>query len=444
MENSQINHYGPFLNNGYRSRVIEQRILEAIEDFGAVCIEGAKYCGKTWVGQAFAKSEMDLMDPAGNFQNLEVALIDPATALSGKHPRLIDEWQEAPQLWDGVRNMVDRSGKRSTFILTGSSIPKRKSGKASGPQEPKHTGVGRIEKLRMRPMTLSESGESNATVSFRGLFAGKTPSAQAPKMELTDFAELAARGGWPATLGKSADRAQRVARSYIREVCESDMSRVDDMRRDPSKVERLLHSLARNMEQATKNKTIIGDMTETTTEAKLSPDTVTDYLQALGRIFIVEEIPAWSPNLRSSIRINKRPKYHFVDPSLAVAALRTSAGALSRDLRLFGFVFECMCVRDILVYAQAMEAEVYYYRDRSSLEADLIVETVDGNWAGIEIKLGHSKAEEGAASLKAVAAKIEEAGGRAPAFLAVVEGLGDFAYEREDGVYVIPICTLGA
>ena len=292
-------------------------------------------------------------------------------------------------------------------------------------------------------MTLSESGESNAAVSLSGLFDGEVPSVKAPQIELADMLEIAARGGWPATVGKPSSRAQRVARSYVREICESDMSRVDDTRRDPQKVSRLLHSLARNMEQATKNRTIIGDMTETTTESKLSLETVTDYIQALTRLFIVEEIPAWSPNLRSPIRINKRPRYHFVDPSLPVAALRTSAKMLADDLNLFGFVFECMCVRDILVYAQAADAEVYYYRDQAGLEADAIVESADGRWGGIEIKLGHNKVEEGASSLKAVARKISDAGGQAPAFLAVVEGLGDYAYKRDDGVLVIPICTLG-
>lgn len=442
MDGQQQVPYGMFINRGYQPRVIERRVIEGLEDFGAVCIEGAKYCGKTWVGQAFANSELDLMDPAGNFQNLELAFLDPSMALQGESPRLIDEWQEAPQLWDGVRNSVDRSGKSCSFILTGSSIPKNKGSKKNGKIGPKHTGVGRIEKLRMRPMSLFESGESNGSVSLAGLFNGEDPSAQAPKIDLTGLLEIAARGGWPATRDKPSLRAQRVARSYVREISDNDMSRVDDIRRDPQKVSRLLHSLARNMEQAAKNKTIIGDMTETATESRLSPDTVTDYLQALSRIFIVEEIPPWSPNLRSAIRINKRPKYHFVDPSIPVAILKTSATAMRNDLNLFGFVFECMCVRDILVYAQAMDAEVYYYRDHNDLEVDIIIESVGGNWAGIEIKLGHNKVEEGASNLKAMAAKIIAAGGQEPAFLAVVEGLGDYAYKRDDGVLVIPICTL--
>ncbi|WP_165056723.1 MULTISPECIES: ATP-binding protein [unclassified Adlercreutzia] len=432
--------YGSLLNDGYLPRIIEGRIAEGLEDFGAVCIEGAKYCGKTWVGQAFANSEMNLMDPAGGFQNREIALLDPSTALQGDSPRLIDEWQEAPQLWDGVRNAVDRSGKRDSFILTGSSIPRSK---ADG-SEPMHTGVGRIEKLRMRPMSLAESGDSTGEVSLAALFEGTVPSAKAPELGLSDLLELACRGGWPATVGRPSTRAQRVARSYVREICEQDMSRVDGIGRDPEKVSRLLHSLARNMEQATKNKTVIGDMTETATEKSLSPETVTDYLHALSRIFVLEEIGSWSPNIRSGARINKRPKYHFVDPSIPVAILKTSAKALMRDLNLFGFVFECMCVRDILVYAQAIEAEVYYYRDSAGLEVDVVVEAADGSWAGMEVKLGHSKVEEGTKNLKALRRKVVEGGGEEPAFLAVIEGLGSYAYAREDGVYVLPLATLTA
>ena len=435
---------GALLNEGYKPRLIEPLITEGLEDFGAVCIEGAKYCGKTWTAQAFSNSEVNLMSPAGNFQNLELALLDPEAVLLGSSPRLIDEWQEAPLLWDGVRNAVDCSGKQNTFILTGSSIPRKKCDVTSTVSEPKHSGVGRIEKLRMRPMSLAESGESNGNVSLKGLFEGNAPSANAPHMTLDDFCELVVRGGWPATIGKSSVRAQRVARSYVREICETDITRVDGVSRDAGKVERLLDSLARNAEQATKNKTIIGDMTETATETKLSPETVTDYIQALSRMFIIEEISPWAPNLRSPVRINKRAKYHFVDPSIPAAILKTSAKALSKDLETFGFLFECMCVRDILVYAQAMEACVYYYRDQASLEVDVVVESVEGDWAGIEIKLGHSKVEEAAKNLKAMRNKIVEAGGRAPAFLAVVEGLGGFAYKREDGIYVIPICTLGA
>lgn len=434
--------YGKLVHDNYKPRVIENLVFESLEDFGAVCIEGAKYCGKTWLAQAFSNSEINLMDPAGNFQNLEIATADPATAIAGLSPRLIDEWQEAPLLWDAVRNAVDESGKQRSFLLTGSSVEKKhhNNGKSI---EPKHSGVGRIQRLRMRPMSLFESGESSGEVSLGRLFEGEIPSAQADELRLGDLCELAVRGGWPAMVGQTSIRAQRVARSYVREVCRRDINRVDDVERDAAKVERLLHSLARNAEQATKNKTIIGDMTETKSEAKLSPDTVSDYLQALCKIFIVEEIGSWSPNLRSAARINKKPKYHFVDPSIPAAILKSSAVALENDLQTFGFIFECMCLRDILVYAQAIDAQVYYYRDQASLEVDVIVEACDGRWAGIEVKLGHNKADEAASNLLSLKQKILTAGGKDPAFLAVVEGLGRFAYMREDGVLVVPINTLG-
>ncbi len=438
--------YGRLCNDGYRPRLIEKRLVEGLEDFGAVCIEGAKYCGKTWTAQAFAQSEINLMDPAGNFQNLEIALTDPATALMGESPRLVDEWQEAPLLWDGVRNTIDRSGKINTFILTGSSIPRKKNSRDKATiVQPKHSGVGRIERLRMRPMSLFESGDSNGTVSLKKLFEGEIPSAQAPSMNLSGLCELAVHGGWPASLGMPANRAQRIARAYVQEVRERDISRVDEVARDAQKATRLLHSLARNAEQSTKSKTVISDMTESATEPKLAAETVTDYIQALERIFIIEEIGPWSPNLRSSARINKRSKYHFVDPSIPVVILKTSTNALMSDLETFGFIFECMCMRDILIYAQAMDAEVYYYRDQTGLEVDVIIESPEGEWAGIEVKLGHNKADAAAKNLKSLQKKIVAAGGKNPVFLAVIEGMGSYAYKREeDGIFIIPICTLTA
>lgn len=428
--------YANLLNEGYTPRLIERQIQEGIEDFGAVAIEGPKYCGKTWAAQAFSNSEVNLMNPAGNFQNLEVALLDPQALLQGESPRLIDEWQEAPLLWDGVRNAVDRSGKKTKFVLTGSSVPRE--------FKPKHSGVGRIERIRMRPMTLFESGESNGAVSLTALFEGEKPSAAAPESSLDTFCELVVRGGWPASIGMQPRRAAKIARNYVEELCKDDMSRVDGVKRDPDKISRLLHSLARNAEQATTTKTMICDMTAVDDKDRLAPDTVSDYLEALKKIYIIEEIGPWAPNLRSPIRINKRPKYHFTDPSIPAAVLKASVSALKNDLATLGFLFESMCVRDILTYAQAIDGNVFYYRDQASLEADVIVESADGRWAGIEVKLGHNKADDGAKSLKALRDKIVSSGGTEPAFLAVVEGIGSYAYVRDDGVFVIPILTLTA
>lgn len=400
--------YGSLRNDGYIPRLIEPRITEGLKDFGAVCIQGPKYCGKTWTAQAFANSEINLMNPDGNFQNLEIASMAPQLALQGDHPRLIDEWQEAPQLWDGVRNAVDRSGKANTFLLTSSAVPRE--------HKPKHSGVGRIEKLRMRPMTLAESGESNATVSLKTLFKGTHPSAAAPSISLEKLAWLIVRGGWPASLKIPLARAQRMARNYVGEIQNDDLSRIDGKNRDPRKVSRLLHSLARNAEQSTKTKTLITDMTEIGSDTPLAKETVDDYLDALEKIFILEEIDTWSPNIRSSLRINKRPKYHLVDPSLTAAILKTTAPALIDDLETFGFLFECMCMRDLLAYAQTDDAEVFFYRDRDGLEADAIIQAQNGQWAGIEIKLGHNQTDMAAANLLKVKEKVVGAGGKALLF----------------------------
>ncbi|WP_172623474.1 ATP-binding protein [Arabiibacter massiliensis] len=428
--------YGALKSGDYRPRLLDTRISEDIELFGAVCIQGPKYCGKTWTGRSFANSEICIMDPAGGFQNREMAELSPSLALEGDSPRLVDEWQEVPALWDAVRDEVDRTNKKRTFILTGSAVPRN--------HKPRHSGVGRIEKLRMRPMSLQESGDSTAAVSLSRLFEGEAPTVKAPETSLELIASLIVRGGWPASIGAPDRLAQRMPRNYVDTVAEDDLSRVDEVKRDPAKVRRLLHSLSRTMEQATTTKTLIRDMTADAASAPLSSETVDDYLGALKKIFILEEIPGWSPNLRSPARINKKPKYHFIDPSLPAAVLGATCKALVADLRTFGFLFESLCVRDLLIYAQALEANVFYYRDRDGLEADAVIEMPDGSWAGIEIKLGHNQADEAAASLLRVKNKILGAGGKEPVFLAVVEGLGSFAGKRDDGVLVVPIRTLGA
>lgn len=339
-----------------------------------------------------------------------------------------------PSLWDAVRNAVDRSGKRDTFILTGSAVPRR--------VKPHHSGVGRIEKVRMRPMTLFEANRSSGAVSLRALFNGGRPAGRALPATLDDLCDVVIRGGWPAVQAMELHRVSRLARSYVRQVSEDDLSRVDDVARDPQKNSRLLHSLARNAEQATATKTMIRDMTVDATSEALSKETVDDYLQALRRIFVIEEIPGWSPNLRSSIRINKRPKYHYVDPSLPAAILGATPQKLLGDLSAFGFLFESLCLRDLLVYAEASEAQVRYYRDNTDLEVDAIIESYDGKWAALEIKLGHNQADQAAKNLLRLKAKMESAGAEPPSFLAVVEGLGQHAYVRDDGVCVIPITSL--
>lgn len=425
---------GKLVNDGYRPRILDGLISEDVEDFGAVCIEGPKYCGKTWTARSLCNSETCLLDAEGSFQSRELAKLSPRQALQGDHPRLIDEWQEVPALWDAVRNAVDRSAKRDTFILTGSAVPRM--------DKPHHSGVGRIEKVRMRPMTLFESGKSSGSVSLQALFGGLLPEAEPLSVTLENLCDFVVRGGWPAIQDVTLKRASRLARSYVRQVSEDDLSRVDGVARDPQKVARLMHSLARNAEQASSTKTMIRDMTADVAGGVLSKEAVDDYLQALRRIFVIEEIPGWSPNIRSSVRINKRPKYHFVDPSLPAAILGATPSKLLEDLNSFGFLFECLCMRDLLVYAEASEAQVRYYRDNANLEADAIIESYDGRWAAIEIKLGHNQANQAAANLLRLKAKVMEGGAEAPVFLAVVEGLGQYAYVRSDGVFILPITCL--
>jgi predicted AAA+ superfamily ATPase len=422
-------------NDAYLPRLIDKRITEGLEDFGAVCIQGPKYCGKTWTGLSLAKSEFSLMNPAGGFQNRETSKLEPDLVLDGEYPRLIDEWQEAPALWDAVRNRVDRTRKQNTFILTGSVTPSKEA--------PQHSGVGRIERILMRPMTLSESGDSSAKISLRGLFAGERPSVSAPKMNLRTLTSLVIRGGWPGSLNTPAERAYRLPQSYIKNLIESDLSQFDGVNRDADKVARLMHSLARNAEQATATKTLIRDMTADASGGILSAEAVTNYITALRKLFVLEEIPSWSPNLRSPVRINKKPKYHFVDPSLPAAILGATSEMLLGDLETFGFLFESLCIRDLLVYADSMDADIRYYRDKNGLEIDAIITRPDGSWAGIEIKLGHSQADKAAENLLELRRKMTAVGAREPVFLAIVEGLGDFGFVREDGVYVLPICALG-
>lgn len=426
--------YGVLKYDTYVPRILDQHITFALKDFGGVNIRGPKYCGKTWTGRAFANSETIVMSTEGAMPSHDMIEAAPELALQGSSPHLIDEWQEVPQLWDMARAAIDASGKDRTFILTGSATPRK--------HKPAHSGVGRIERLFMRPMSLFESGVSTGEVSLQDLFLGKSVQAQAPKVSAEKLADLVIRGGWPGNLATPAVRAGRLARDYVELFLEEDMHKVDDTRRDPVKMRRLMVSYARNAEQAATPKTLIRDMTAEPGTDPLSKETIEDYSSVLRDTFLLEEIGTWSPKLRSSLRINKKPKYHYVDPSIPAALLRLTADKLLGDFETFGFLFESLCVRDLLVYTQAHGGEVYYYRDRDDLEVDVIIEAADGAWAGIEVKIGHNQVDNAAANLLRVSEKIRQAGGSPPAFLMVLEGLGDYAYRRTDGVYVAPIATL--
>lgn len=426
--------YGRLKSPHYTPRLIEPILCEALEDFGGVCIQGPKYCGKTWTGQALSNSEISLMANEGSFIDNELIMADTHLALRGDSPRLIDEWQESPRIWDMVRSAIDASNKERTFILTGSATPRKK--------KPSHSGAGRIEKVAMRPMTLYEAGISTGAVSLSSLFEGERPSTDAPSVSVEDFAVFAVRGGWPGTLKTPAPRAGRLVASYVQSFLNEDMHKIDDQKRDPAKMVRLMQSYARNMEQAATTKTLIRDMTGDAASSPLAIDTVDDYTGVLHSAFLLEEIFPWAPNIRSKYRISKKPKYHYADPSLPAAILKLSPKMLMSDFETFGFLFESMCMRDILVYAQAIHANVYYYRDQSGLEADAIIEAEDGRWAAVEIKLGHHQTDTAASNLVRLRGRLVEAGTRSPAFLAVVEGVGNYAYRRQDGVCVVPICCL--
>jgi len=422
---------------GYLPRILDARIQEGLDDFGGVCIQGPKYCGKTWTGLSHASSEFSLMNCPMGTNNKELAGLEPYMVLLGTYPRLIDEWQEVPQLWDAVRNRIDLSGKEEKYILTGSSTPKRGSA-----NHPKHSGIGRIEKLMMRPMTLVESQDSTGAVSLGNLFHGEKPFAISPESDLAELSHLITRGGWPGNLEIPRSRAGRLARNYVNAITADTL--VEPQRsRNSEKISRLLHSLARNVEQASTTKTLIRDMTAGDDGTKLSLETIEDYIDRLKQLFVLEQIGVWSPDLRSSLRISKKAKYHFIDPSLTAAILGATESMLKHDLKTFGILFESLCMRDLLVYAEALDAKVYFYRDREGFEIDAIIQHHDQSWAGIEITLGHSQTDAAAANLLVVKKRLVSAGAPEPSFLAVIEGLGGYAYAREDGVCVIPIRTLG-
>jgi predicted AAA+ superfamily ATPase len=417
---------------GYHPRLVDERIDRLLANFGAVAVEGSKWCGKTWTSLHHAASVYYVGDPAGDFQNRRLASLDPTYALDGDPPHLIDEWQEVPGLWDATRFAVDQSISKGRFILTGSSVPPR--------QATAHSGVGRIARVRMRPMSLAESGDSTGAVSLAALFDGKL-GRHRRVVRLDEIIRLVCRGGWPGATTLDAAGAQEVARQYIAVTADEDMRRLDGSRRDPTKTRRLLASLARNtMTQAT-NKTILKDVA---VAGSFAERTLINYLAALRRLYVLEELPAWLPRLRSATRLRVTPKKYLVDPSLAVAALGASPATLEADINTFGFLFENLVIRDLKIYANHLDGRVYHYRDDEGLEVDAIVELADGRWAGFEVKLGAAEADAAADSLLRLRAKLTARGTRPPTCLAVICGVAEFAYTREDGVHVVPLTALGA
>ena len=415
----------------YKKRIADIELQEQLEASGAVLIEGAKWCGKTTTGLHQANSAVFLQDEdkAADYQRM--ASTKPSLLLQGETPRLIDEWQDALVLWNAVRFEVDQRRRMGQFILTGSAVP--------ADDEHRHTGTGRIAKLRMRPMTLWESGESNGSVSLAELFASAPDIAAQAELTIEQLAFALCRGGWPASIGMKEKAALRVARNYVDEVVELDIHRVDGVEKNPQRVRKLLQSLARNISTMASNETIIQDVT--IDDKTLSTATFASYMNALRRIFVVDNVEAWLPSLRSKTAIRTSPKRHFVDPSIAAVLLRTNPEGLLKDFKTFGFLFEDLCARDLRVYAQANDGDVYHYHDKNELECDLVISLRDGRWAGVEVKLGRNEEEDAAKHLLKLASKVDEQKMSKPSFLMILTA-GQFAYRRNDGVYVVPIGCL--
>ena len=415
----------------YLSRLCDTELRERLQSAGAVLIEGAKWCGKTRTGTTVARSILYMQDPDNALANMALADTKPSLLLKGETPRLIDEWQMAPVLWDAVRFEVDQRGEFGQFILTGSAVP--------ADNVIAHTGTGRISRLMMRPMSLFESLESNGSVSLRQLFAGKHNIAEASSLSVEQMAFILCRGGWPASIKLQGKPALRMARDYVEAVINYDVSQVDGVEKNPDRVRLLLRSLARNIGTLANYQTIMGDIEATDTS--LSDKTISSYMNALRRIFVIEDLPAWSPSLRSKTAIRTSAKRHFVDPSIATAVMRTDPDGILKDFEYFGFLFESLCTRDIRVYAQANDGDVFHYRDKSGLESDLIIHLRDGRWAAIEVKLGNKQIEEAAQNLLKIKSKIDEDKMGKASFLMVITG-GQYAYRRDDGVLIVPIGCL--
>lgn len=419
------------MENAYMPRIADDMLKSRLEASGAVLVEGAKWCGKTRTSLEASSSHLFMQDPDKRASYLKAADAKPSLLLRGDTPRLLDEWQTAPVLWDAVRHAVDIRGESGQFILTGSAVPLDNT--------VLHTGTGRISRLKMRPMSLYESQESNGAVSMKALFDGETEIDAMSELSIERIAYAIVRGGWPASIKASKSVACRHAIDYAEAIINQDVSRVDGIGKNPARVRALLRSLARNISTMATIKTIRDDIA--TGDDSLSEKTISQYLNALDRIFVTENLPAWNPALRSKTAIRSSPKRQFVDPSIACAVMRLTPERLLDDFNYFGFLFESLCDRDLRVYADAIDAEVFHYRDSSGLEADAVVALNDGRWAAIEIKLGSKEIEEAAKHLIELRDKVNTEKMKQPSFLMILTGT-ELSYRRNDGVLVVPIGCL--
>lgn len=421
--------------DGYRNRVADQLLQDQLEAAGVVLVQGAKWCGKTTTAVHAAKSVLYMDDPRQLQNNLRLAETNPSTLLEGPVPRVIDEWQLAPQLWDAARFEVSRRGALGMLIFTGSAVPPDKS-------KITHTGTGRFAWLTMRPMSLWESGESNGMLSLESLFEGVAQDVAAAEMDVERMAYLVCRGGWPQTL-KMKDRASLLqARNYVDAVCNSDITRVDGVGRNPALAHLLMRSYSRHQGGQVPVSTIVADLKENY-NTEVSEATVASYINALKKIFVVEDMPAWSPNLRSKTVIRTSDTRYFVDSSIAAASLGIGPKDLLADFNTYGLLFETLAVRDLRVYAEALDGYVSHYRDRNGLECDAVVHLRNGKYGLVEVKIGgDTLIEEGVKNLKNLSQKIDTDRMNEPSFMMVLTAIGDYAFRRSDGVWIVPIAAL--
>ena len=419
----------------YRNRVVDAILQEKLEGKGAVLIEGPKWCGKTTTAEQIAKSVLYMDDPQSKEQNVNMAALNPKRLLSGETPRLIDEWQIAPKLWDAIRFEVDHRDDLGQFVLTGSAVP-------PDTKEITHSGTGRFSWLMMRPMSLYESGESTGEVSLSRLFEGKGEVDGESKLDLERIAFLICRGGWPRSIDMRDKIALNQAIDYYDAVVHSDINRADGVEKNPERVKRLMRSLARNQGQQIANTAIAADIA-VNNEATINQETVAGYISALKKIFVVEDMPAWNPNLRSKSAIRTSDTRYFVDASIAAAALGIGPNDLINDLNTMGFLFETMCVRDLRVYAEALGGSVYHFRNKAGLECDAVVHLRNGSYGLIEIKLGGEKLiREGVETLTSLTESIDTSKMKEPAFRMILTAADQYAYRREDGICIVPVGCL--
>lgn len=419
----------------YRKRIVDSVLNDKLEAHGAVVIEGPKWCGKTTTAMQVAGSVLRADDPSKRESNISLSEINPSILLKGKVPRLIDEWQIIPRIWDAARYEIDTRGEVGQFILTGSSVP-------IDSNDISHSGTGRFSWLKMRTMSLYESGESSGEISLEGLFSVPDEISGSSELNIYDLAFLICRGGWPAAIDMKRRASLAQAEAYYDAVIRSDINRADGVKKNPERVARLMRSLARHQGCQVSNTMLRDDIVSNDADT-LNEDTVASYIAALKKVYVVEDMPAWNPNLRSRIAIRTMDTRYYIDPSIAAVSLGIGPEDLIEDLNSMGFLFETLCVRDLRIYAESIGGNVYHYRDKSGLECDAVIHLRNGKYGLIEIKLGGVLAiEEGARNLNKFEQKIDTERMKAPSFKMVIVGVGDYAFRRNDGIYVVPIGCL--